>query len=64
MCGDLSVLVKSAKKNTYLCVAVVNYLGDSDESPISQIQLESVKHYDWRLLKSLLCHTIKIGSLV
>ena len=38
MHGDLSALVKSAKKIsqnrlTHLCVADVNRLGDSDESP-------------------------------
>ena len=39
MCGDLSALVKTTKeihqnKLTHLCVALVNCLGDSDESPI------------------------------
>ena len=39
MHGDLSALVKSAKKIcqnrlTHLCIAMVNCLGDSDKSPI------------------------------
>ena len=42
MCGDLSAVVKSAKKIrqnrlTHLCIAMVNRLGDSDESPTRQI---------------------------
>ena len=40
MHGALSAIVKSAKKPpkrlTHLCVAVVNCLGDSDESPITE----------------------------
>ena len=39
MCGDLSALVKSTKiirqnRLTHLCVAMVNRLGNSDESPM------------------------------
>ena len=40
MHGDLSALVKSAQKIcqnrlTHLCIAMVNHLGDSNESPIN-----------------------------
>ena len=46
MHGDLSALVKSAKKSadslTHLCVAVVNRLGDSDESPNISLKLTTV----------------------